>query len=376
MTDKPLKMLIGMPSPDSRGGPINCEPPFVAALRDLGISVDEETYVYGDGGSTASTFARVRRVADAARRLRARTRDNEYDLSHLNTSFDERSVLRDLTVLAAIKGNAPVFLKMHGSSASFLRTKSRAWRALQTRLFYRVDAIGVLSNEERENFAAAGCPAEKLYVVKNALGSETAFSRDDDFRAGQGIDANIPLLLFSSRMIATKGLADVIDACGILRDRGRAFSLFCLGDGPERSNAAKQALNMGLTQHIRFTGYVSEAEASRFHADTDLLLFPTFHDEGLPVVLLKTLAAGQPIITTRIRAAADYLREPENCLWVNPRDPVGLAHRIEEMLDNRDIGKRMSENNRKLAADFEPENVAREYIDMYRRIAFKPRSKS
>ena len=47
------------------------------------------------------------------------------------------------------------------------------------------------------------------------------------------------------------------------------------------------------------------------------------------MVIFNAAAAGLPIITTRIRAAADYLKEPDNCLWVEPRSPDLLAGKID-----------------------------------------------
>lgn len=85
-----------MPDKASLGGPIYCEPPFVAALRSAGIEVDEEIYVYGDVAKPTPLWRRVDRVLRAASRLRRRTRQQRYDLIHLNTSFDKKCVMRDL----------------------------------------------------------------------------------------------------------------------------------------------------------------------------------------------------------------------------------------------------------------------------------------
>ena len=81
-----MRILVGMPDKSSLGGPIYCEPPFVVALRSSGVEVDEEVYVYGDSGTAASFFERVSRVLGAARRLRARTRQKQYDVVQVDPS--------------------------------------------------------------------------------------------------------------------------------------------------------------------------------------------------------------------------------------------------------------------------------------------------
>lgn len=357
-----MRILFGMPSKDSRGGPIYCEPPLVAALRVAGVEADEETYVYG---SDVTIIERVRRVIEAARRLRRRAQENNYDLIHLNTSFDRKCVLRDLFTMTLLRRfGVPVHLKMHGSEANFLRTKTTFWLYLQKRVFAMAANIGVLSKEERENFLAAGCPPKKLSHAVYCSGGEE-FKTDPDFRKRYGISDTATTLLFSARFIPAKGLLDVIEACAELKNEGRDVFLFCLGDGPQRAEAAENAHKLGLSQHIRFTGYVSEADTTMFHANCDIFVFPTYHDEGFPLVLVKSLAAGMPIITTPIRAAADLLTEPKNCLWTKPRSPQTLAQNIAHLIDNPTLRESMSANNQNLAQTLTPTAVATHYISVY-----------
>ncbi|MEQ1920980.1 MAG: glycosyltransferase family 4 protein [Pyrinomonadaceae bacterium] len=359
-----MRILVGMPDKDSLGGPVYCEPPFVAALRASGVDVDEEVYVYGDGAKHTRLLKRVTRVLDAAKRLRQRTRENKYDIIHLNTSIDEKCVVRDLVTLAFLPAKVPVYLKMHGSIARFLATNNPVWRWAMRRLFARASSIGVLSSEERENFIRAGCPPEKLSLAKLVVDGEI-FRDDPTFRTRQGVGPDTPVLLYSARFVETKGLLDVIAACGVLKRQDREFALFCLGDGPVREQAESLAAKLGIADSVRFFGYIPESETAAFHANSTAFVFPTYHDEGLPIVILKSIAAGLPIITTRIRGAADYMTEPENCLWTEPHNPTALAERIIELLENLQLMSTMSTNNRHLATQFTGKNVACEYIGLY-----------
>lgn len=359
-----LRVLVGMPSTDSWGGPIFCEPPFVAAVRAAGVEVDEEVYVYGDKKTATPVFERARRVADAARRLRRRTKTKRYDVIHLNTTIDEKSVLRDTYTLTLLRSSqAKIYLKMHGSSAKFLATRNPVWRFLMRRLFARVDCVGVLSAEEHENFLRAGCAPEKLVTTKYVIEADK-FKSDESFLAQHGIASDTPMLLFSARFIAAKGLLDLIHAIAIVRDAGHKFVLCCLGDGSLRAEAEREVRRLQLENCVRFFGYIPETGTTAFHANSSMFILPTYHDEGFPLVILKSLAAGVPIITARIRAAADYMHEPENCLWTEARNPSQLAEKIIRLLRDKNLRAAMSQNNRALAEQFAPAHVAREYIEI------------
>jgi glycosyltransferase involved in cell wall biosynthesis len=144
--------------------------------------------------------------------------------------------------------------------------------------------------------------------------------------------------------------------------------LLCVGDGPARASAESEINRLGLSKQVRFFGYVTEAEAAEFYANSTMLVFPTYHYEGFPMVIFNAAAAGLPIITTRIRAAADYLSEPENCLWVKPRSPGHLAEAMLALLAKSDERKKMSANNKLLVERFSAEIVTREYLESYSRI--------
>ena len=358
-----MRILVGISEQGSRGGPAACEPPFIAELRRLGHEVDEEVYAFAEGD--AGLTDRARRVLRTGRRLRARVSDGKFDLVHINTSFDTKALLRDSVVAPRLHGGgAKIFLKFHGSDARLFTTKNPALALACQRLLAHADGIGVLSSEERSSFLRAGVPERKVFQIKNVVGSN-AHQRDPEFLQRWNLPSEVPLLLFIGRFIAAKGLLDVVRACAILRDRGQEFMLLCIGDGPARDDAEREVERLNLREQVRFPGYISEEQASAFHANSTVLLFPTYHYEGFPMVIFNAAVAGLPVITTRIRAAADYLREPDNCLWVTPKQPSLLAEKIVDVLKDPELRARMSRNNRQLAAQFSAEIVTREYLEAY-----------
>jgi glycosyltransferase involved in cell wall biosynthesis len=366
--ERRLRLLMGMPHPDSRSGPLACEPQFVEELRHRDVEVDEAVYVFGENIGSPSTIARIRRVARTALRFRKELRAGNYDLVHFNTSADRRAILRDAFTLWLLRRSKAVkFLKIHGSDADLLAHPDWLSRIALKQLVKHTDAIGTLSTEEQNNFIQAGWEKKKTFVVPNVV-EPNVNGRSDRLHIRLGISPDVPIFLFIGRFIPAKGLIDVIRACGLVRDRGVRFKLLCVGDGPDRSKAETLVDETNLRPSIQFCGFVPEHETMEYYTNSTALVFPTYHYEGFPMVIFKSVAAGIPIITTRIRAAADYLSEPENCLWVEPRDPRMLAHRMIELVSDTELVMQMRENNRRLAENFVPSKVTDSYLEIYRNV--------
>ncbi|MBS1795767.1 MAG: glycosyltransferase family 4 protein [Acidobacteria bacterium] len=361
-----MKILVGMPSKDSWGGPIASEPPFVEALRALGADVAEEVYVYGDKDKPTPFVERLRRVLATAFRFRRRLNGERFDLIHLNTAFDLRTLLRDSASIFLMRPRgARVFMKIHGSAAEDFRDAGFLSRKLIDYLIERVDGLGVHTSEEKANFLALGFDAKKFYFVKNAVTIHEDLPAD--FARPQKEKTDSFELLFVSRFIPAKGLLETIRACEILRERGFRFTLNCVGDGESRAAAEREVERLGLREKVRFTGYIPESEVTEYFFKSDVFVFPTRHIEGFPNVLFKAVAVGLPVVTTKIRAAADYLSEPENCLF-STQEPADIAEKIIELIEDKALREAMSARNLVWGKSLLPPEIAREFLEIYRRI--------
>ncbi len=355
---KPLAVLFGTIDPAMPGGIGATEYAFQQACERSGRA-RVTTMPFGrrrPGGSWLGLG--LERIADLVGYVR-RIRRERPDLVHLNTAYDRRALGRDLgyALLSRWLGQ-PLFLKYHGSDANLLASRHPLWRWMTATVLGGATRVGVLSSEEKRNFVAAGWPADKFVVVKNAVDRAR-------FAAASWPRGAVPELLFIARLVPAKGLSETLRAVRILVGQGRRLTLTAVGDGPARAEAEALAGTLGLGEVVRFTGRVSEAETAAFYLRASVLAFPTAHGEGFSMTIFQALAAGLPIVTTRIRAAADWLTEPRHCLWVRAHDPEQLAERIGWLLDHPEAAAAMSAAEREHAHAFDVERVAAEYLDVY-----------
>jgi glycosyltransferase involved in cell wall biosynthesis len=353
-----MKIAFGISAEGLPGG-INVSEGAIldACKRRSGIEVLR--FTFGSRSASEHLVQKVTgRLVDVVRFIRMILKEHP-KVVHLNSAFDKRALLRDTLFIAAAKTlGQPLVLKFHGSDSSLVFTHSFLWRGLSRFTLTRASAVGVLSREEHSNFERAGFGHVNLVVMKNAVNAGSFAGR---WNPGN----DLPRMLFVGRFIEAKGLLDVIKALRIMIDDGMNAQLTCVGDGPIMPQAVSLADTLGLSGAIQFTGHVPESEVVKYYLCSDALVLPTYHEEGFPMVVFNALAAGIPILTTQIRAAADYLKEPDNCLWVRPRDPRTLADRATQLFKDRHLRDSMSQNNSELASTFTPDKVLDEYMQLY-----------
>ncbi len=359
-----MRILIGLITPGQAGGIRATEERFINECERRGNQVS----VFEYGGRVASEKMRQKvwgRVTDWMRYVRLVRRERP-DVVLLNSALTRHALLRDAgyASLSRLAGTR-LFIKMHGTDARLLTGERPFWRRLIRFVVGRAWGIGLLSQEERRNFLQVGIGSEKLHVVRNVVDWQR-FRRED----GSSPEPFSPLrLLFIARFIPAKGLLDVLDAVRIVLDRGRDVSVSCVGDGRQAAEARQRSVALGIADKVAFTGYIPEAETPRYYKCADVLVFPTYHQEGFPMTVFQSAAAGLGIITTKVRASAQYLREPDNCLWVEPRNPAMVAEKIIFLVDHPRVLATMARNNMELALEFSTEKVTDEYLRIFSAIS-------
>jgi glycosyltransferase involved in cell wall biosynthesis len=154
-------------------------------------------------------------------------------------------------------------------------------------------------------------------------------------------------VLFVGRLEPVKGVAILLEAMAKVRSRHPDAQLTIVGSGSCRAELEAQAHGLGLTQISSFVGNKTQAEVADLLATADLLVLPSFA-EGLPVVLMEAMASGKPVIATRVAGVQELLEESVSGFAVPPGDAASLAQRIDQVLTNEVLSKKMGEAGRQI----------------------------
>jgi glycosyltransferase involved in cell wall biosynthesis len=337
-------------------------PLLVEALERLGCEV--ELLPWGRRSEGEGKLAKVAgRFADVRDARRSISR-GDFPVVVVKTAHDWKTLSRDIALLYGLDRTRIVVVQFHGSQSSRLVAPgSRMFKRATRALLRRADGVLVLSQEERHQWQQFD-PASEVLVVRNVRPPALAAAEQGGPRDGP------PTILSVSRLLATKGVYDLVRALPAVRRRFPA-RLVLAGDGPEAGSLRALADDLGVGASLELTGYLSGADLWRLYASASVFALPTYHDEGFPTVILEAMAAGLPIVTTPARGSADHLEEGSNAVFVPAKDPEALAAALAGLLEDEELRRAIGAANRIKVAEWDPDPVAREYLAALEEIVAK-----
>lgn len=320
----------------------------------------------GSEGREESASGRWLRLMWSPLALAARILIDGADIVHLNTSLNHRAYWRDLAYLLVAKlCGARTVYQVHGGELPREFTLGSRLRAAVLPAALRLpDTIVVLADSELEayrNFV----PEQHIVLLPNAI-DLAAY----DAPVRSHADPSLCLrLLYVGRLVRSKGLYEVLSALADARASGISAKLVVAGSGPDEASMKAATVQLGLEQAVLFAGPVFDEDKLALYGEADVLMFPTYHPEGLPYVLLECMAAGVPAITTRVGAMPDVMVDGVHGLFVPPRDKEAITAAIAKLATNRDLLAEMSVAcRRRIAHSYSIERLAGHLGRLYREL--------
>jgi glycosyltransferase involved in cell wall biosynthesis len=139
-----------------------------------------------------------------------------------------------------------------------------------------------------------------------------------------------PRLVCIARLSEQKGHLLLLQAAANLRTQGLTFELVLVGDGPLRTEIEREIKRLGLRETVKLTGTIPQDEVKREILRAKALVLPSFA-EGLPVVLMESLALKRPVISTYIAGIPELVR-PDNGWLIPAGDIDALADAMRRAL--------------------------------------------
>ena len=217
-----------------------------------------------------------------------------------------------------------------------------------------------------------GLPADRVSVIHNGLDLQRF-----DARAAEGLKAplpdpgDVPTVVHVANMNhPVKRQEDLLLALAMLRHEGVRLNAWLVGDGPRRPALQKMAEELGVADGVHFLLHRSDVPALYGRATFGVLCSSA---EGMSNAVMEGMAAGLPMVVTRVGGNPDLIVDGERGLVVEPERPAQLAQAFRRLLSHPEEARKMGKAARRFVArELSLEKMVGQHDALYRRVAQRP----
>ncbi len=185
-------------------------------------------------------------------------------------------------------------------------------------------------------------------------------------------------ILTIARLIAKKGLPTVYRALKILHENGIPFEHILIGDGEDRKSVLALIKKLGLNDQSRWLGTLPHDEVLKHYQQAHLFVLgcevaANGDRDGIPNVLLESMAMGVPVVATDISAIPELVETEKTGILVPPGQPGQLAEAMIRMLTDTELRSRVIPAARqRVLQDFDNKRLINELAEIYKKEGIVP----
>lgn len=299
---------------------------FGEELRRSGVPI----HFFGDARFSPVTLWKLIRIIRAER----------IDVLHLNGHGASA-----LGRLAGRLTGVPAIVHVHGDAAFAPGGYPRYVRLVDNLLApWTARAVSISEATREFCIRSMGFRPAQVEILLNPtprLGHAGAVDeRVRALRLRYGIRDDEPVVGIASRLYPVKGHHILLPAFQQVLRRVPAAKLLIVGDGPERANLEAQARSLGLSQQVSFAGFQEDIAAHLRLCWVTAV--PSVHPEPFGLVVVESMAAGVPVIASRIGGLPEIVTDGVAGLLVEAEQPEALATAMVRVLEDSDLRHRLA----------------------------------
>jgi teichuronic acid biosynthesis glycosyltransferase TuaC len=254
-------------------------------------------------------------------------------------------------MLAARKAGLPL---VAGARGSDLRVRDAISRRLTRPVVHAAQRLLVVSEDlGRVATQDYGAQADRVRVIPNGCDASIFHPTNRNAaRDALGLPRDAEVVAYVGRLVAEKGLLELLEACRTLSATRPGLHLVLVGEGPlQEELSTRIATDPSLP--VRLAGAQPPNEVARWMAASSLVTLPSY-SEGHPNVLVEALACGRPVVATAVGGIPEVVDVSSGVL-VPVRDvpalASGLAQVLERDWDEAALARKFSRDWRQVAKD-------------------------
>ena len=261
------------------------------------------------------------------------------ELVHVNCCIFPPGLWRDLAVAILVRmRRVPLVVHYHGSLPDVINRLSPRSR-LTLRGLMRLATVNIAVTRGSETLLKSQCPASRAAYLPNFVEDEWRDRPAAEAEAGNG---GRPRAVYAGRLSVDKGTIDLLSAARRLPQ----VDFVLIGEVTKEVRKAVEAAPANVTA----TGHLARDEVLERFLESDLLVFPS-HREGSPMTVLEAMAAGLPVVSTRVGGLPELIDDGRGGYLVSPAAVEELTEAIGRLVADRECARRMGRHNRRICLE-------------------------
>jgi len=255
---------------------------------------------------------------------------------------------------------------------SLKRIWSRTWfmRSAYRGIYQQADGIQAISNFLAARGKKYGFTKE-VDVVPNGVDlekfePELSIEEIEEFRKNLGLTKRDKVVVTASRLVFKNGVDNLIKA---IKDSN--VKVLILGSGALDSKLKALAQEMGVKDKVLFLGHIDQKDLPKYLKISDVFVRAS-RSEGLGSAFLEAMAAGLPVIGTKVGGIPDFLIDQETGLFCEVDNPSDLASKIQMILSDEPLRQKLISNGRDLVLEkYDWQPIAKKMREIFQNLCQK-----
>jgi glycosyltransferase involved in cell wall biosynthesis len=248
----------------------------------------------------------------------------------------------------------------------FGRFASRMFMWVEKIFSMFTDRMVALTDGEKDDYINLSvCLPEKLFKIHSGVDVKKFMHTNGnrvEKRRSLGLDQNEAVIGFVGWLLPIKGPNYLLKAMDYVWQGHPEASLVLVGKGDMDVDLRAEAQRKNTNGKVKFLGWRKDID--EIMPLFDMLVLPSLN-EGMGRVLVEAMAAGKPVVASRVGGIPDLVRHAETGYLVPPADEQALANGIKKLLDDPDKAKRMGLRGQEYCRQFSLEAMIEKLDDLY-----------
>lgn len=262
---------------------------------------------------------------------------NNYDFvhAHIYPAMTVGALLKlnykKLNLFTTVQGGDLADYKENIGVFGFILKPLISWSLKKADLVHAVSK----ATEKRARFLGA----KKTVIIPNGVDTERFFPIPEETILKNSREEKV--ILSVSRLTPKNGLKDLIKAFAEVTKEMEKVRLVIIGSGDEERELKKLICSLNLEEKIELRGSIANSELNKIYNSAHIFCRPSI-DEGFGISFIEAMAAGTPVIGSRVGGIVDIIKENSNGLMIEAGDILSLKNALLKLLKDEKLREKLS----------------------------------